>query len=182
VVAAGKLRGFPEDFIEAGTSWRRIVRGVKEAILADDFAEDAQDSGAVATGENFVDTFVVEDERADSVALLEDAPGGEGGGFGGDYRLHGDAAAEKHVHALIHDEEGGAVALFGVHADEGPAHPGGDVPIDYANVVTEDVVAKLFEIQAATAHARAATACEQTVDGLARQEGKAAGFEFQREQ
>src|SRR5277367_6574294 len=150
MIPSRELRSFPENFIQARTPWQRIVCGVKESILANDLAENPQDRSAITTGENFLGYFVIKNQRSDAVALLEDAPSRQGSGFCGNDGFHGNAAAEEHVHALIDNEESGTIAFFGVHADEGLAHSGGDMPIDYANIVAEDVVAKFFEVEATT--------------------------------
>ena len=60
-------------------------------------------------------------------------------------------AAEPAGGAPVHHEQHGELALLEVALDEGRAEPGGDVPVDGADVVAGLVLAHLGELHAAAA-------------------------------
>jgi hypothetical protein len=57
---------------------------------------------------------------------------------------------EEHGKALVDDDEGRSITLFGHYANVGFSSAGGDLPVDRANVITWQIVSNLLEIETAT--------------------------------
>src|SRR5579871_2476377 len=121
-------------------------------VLIGDAVKNPKHSGATAAHSHFFGDFIIENECADTVALMEDSPRSESRDLCRDYRFHGKLAAEEHIDALVDDQHGGPVTLFGINAHIGLLHSRSYSPVDAAYVVASDVAAKLLEVETAPAH------------------------------
>jgi hypothetical protein len=118
------------------------------------------------------DHVVAEDDPANPVALVEDAECSERRGLGRRHRFHVTLRAEEHRHALIDDDQGGAVSLLRVDAHMGLARTRSHFPIDRPHVVAGEIATQLLEVQPAPTHARGAAAVQHASRRLARQEAE----------
>ena len=166
MIAASNAEDFPEDFVKSMVRGLGVVSGVKKLVLADEDFKDAQDCSTAATWPDFFSGLVIEDQGADAIPLLKDTPGSKRGSFCGDDGLHIETATKEHVYALVDNEERGTVTLFGINADKRLLHARCYVPIDHTNVVTENIVAEFFKIEASATHTGTAATGQQTMNRL----------------
>jgi hypothetical protein len=112
---------------------------------------------------------LVEQERADPVALPPEQQPDDGGEL--DRQVALEAAGRAPVHRAAHVEhEPDVEGALGVGlADERAVGAGGRVPVDVAHVVARLVLAQLGELEAEAAHERALVAaeagCQRAQDG-----------------
>src|SRR5210317_1816254 len=101
---------------------------------------------------------IIEDDATDSIPGIENTKRSDCSSLSGGNRLHVELRAEEHRHALVDDEQGGAIALFRKYAYMRPAGTRRGLPVDRSNVIAGQVVTHFFKIQAtATQAGRVAT-------------------------
>ena len=121
-----------------------------------------------ARAENIAERIL--EGTACAVALIGDAKGGQRRTFRRCHRFHVEHRTEEHRHALVDDDERGAVAFLGIDAHMGFAGAGRHLPVDGAHVIRRQVVAQFLEVQPASAQARSMATVQHAARGLARQE------------
>ncbi len=94
-------------------------------------------------------------QGADPVAAAHGGPGDQRGGFRSHDRFVRGARAEEHARAEIHDQDYRALAFFLKELGVGAAGARCHAPVDAAHVVAGLVDARLGELHAAAAEARA---------------------------
>src|SRR5262245_36133666 len=121
-------------------------------VILDDRFEDVHHCSAAPMRLDLSDSLVVEHERANAVAVLQNPPRAQRGSFGGSDRFHGPAAAEEHVDALIDSENRWPVSLFREDSHERLSHSRRCFPVDRANVVTGKIGTHLLEVETPAAN------------------------------
>src|ERR1700677_4673296 len=104
-------------------------------VMMDDAVKNAKHCRAAAMHTDLFSRVVVEDKCADPISLMEDPPCGQSGDFCCNDRLHRDAAAEKHVDALVHQKHRRTVSFFRIDTHIRLLHAGGHAPANAATVV-----------------------------------------------
>ena len=118
---------------------------------------------AAARRQDGVDLGAVE-QGADPVAVAGEQPRQHGDEVAGDAPLGEAVGAEVDARREVDQEPGRELAVFGELAHVGLLQPGGDVPVDVADVVVMLVLAQVGQVEAGAAHQGAVVALEQAVE------------------
>ena len=118
----------------------------------------------IATRADLVLPVFADDEATDAIAGGECRPRKQCRRVYGLHRLQRPAAAEKHLAALVDQQEHGTFALFAEYAGVYASAAGSDTPVDAAHIVAGSVGAQFLEFDAASApgtgvHAGGCIAC-----------------------
>ncbi|MCY1431700.1 hypothetical protein D9M71_476750 [compost metagenome] len=118
--------------------------------------------------------LVIKDHATDAVTGVKRDPRRQGRKLSRDDRFETALGAEEHAHALIDQNQGWAVTLFGEGAHEGLAVAQRGAPVEVAQIVTGNVAAQFIEAQATATQARSMVAGENARQRLARKKAQAA--------
>ncbi|MNP49229.1 hypothetical protein D3C76_1434020 [compost metagenome] len=97
--------------------------------------------------------LVIKHQATDAVTGMKGYPRRQGCQFSGDHRFETALGAEEHTHALIDQNQGWPVTLFGEGAHEGLAVAQRGAPVEVAQIVTGNVAAQFIEAQATATQA-----------------------------
>ena len=131
--------------------WRQVgERRLRQARLPEQIVDEAENlDPPAASRDRALDTAAVED-RADAVAVACQQPRERRHEIDEDAPLHALRLRGPEVdrRAQVEQEPRGDLAILDVLADVRRVHPGGDVPVDVADVVTVLVLAQIGEVHA----------------------------------
>ena len=125
-----------------------------------DLPQHGGDLAAIAGRFQFQVIVAADEHGTDPLVGGETGPGQQSRGPGGGYRLQRLAGAEEQTVALIQDDMDGALPFLTVELGVGAPGPGGDPPVDAADIIAVLVGPDFIEIHAATAKAGAVLAVE----------------------